>query len=127
MDKINTVKDLANHFRGLADGSIQPFDTELGICNHIDMLIDEEVIPEGSLTLFDEILSIDQYYSSWDKFSGDVYYPVPSTDTRLTSADMYDSVYYSEDCNMWTGEYGNLRKDLCLHIAKELEKLIVVN
>lgn len=127
MDKINTIEDLANHFRGLADGSIQPFEPEWGICNHIGILIEDGTISEDFINKFDNCIYIDQYYSGWDKYSGDLYYPVPSTNELFSEEDMFHHTYDSEDCNMWTGEYGDLRKDLCLHIAKQLEKLIEVN
>jgi len=125
MDKINTVEDLANHFRGLADGSIQPFEPEWGICTHIGILIDEGVVTEQFLAEFDEYIDIERYYSDWDKFSGNKYYPVPSIDDDLTPEEEYEIA--TEEGSMWDGTYGDLRKDLCLHIAKELDKLIEVN
>jgi hypothetical protein len=123
MGNIITIEDLANHFRGLADGSIQPFESELGICNHISFLVDEGIVTEQFLSEFDEYINIERYYSGWDKFSGNEYYPVPSIDDDLTPEEEYELAYNTEG-GMWEGTYGGLRKDLCLHIAKQLEKLI---
>lgn len=127
MKQINTIEDLANHFRGLSDGSIQPTDTDFGLCSHIGDLYDDEVISIDVLDYFGGYFEVDQYFCTWDSFSGIMDFPVPSTIQELTPDDMFGYVYRTDTLSMWEGEYGDLRKDLCLHIAKELEKLIVVD
>lgn len=121
MEQINDLEGLANYFHGLADGSIEPFSKRSGICDNISTLI-EDYISTEFMDEWDEILYIDDYYSKWIYFSGDIYYPVPDPMSMLTPKEAYSTMKET----MWTGAYGNLRKDLCLHIAKEIEKLIPV-
>lgn len=60
-------------------------------------------------------------FVSWDKFSGDIYYPVPAPKSfKLNSMSKYTSArqcYYSK-CEFWSGEYGELRIDLFNHLYK---------
>lgn len=84
--------------------------TSFGICGNILHLY-----PEGS----------DHYWlwrnlttacRMWDKFSGDVYYPVPAPTGSLLSP----LRIYSEIENQWEGEYGDLRRELlawCIEYA----------
>ena len=122
MKQISDIKELADHFRGLSDGSIQPFEPGFGICEHISILVNDGIVTEEFLAEFDEYIHIEQYYSGWDKFSGDICYPVPATDELFSAEGFYN---YKD--NLWEGTYGDLRKDLCLHIAKQLDILIEVN
>ncbi len=58
-----------------------------------------------------------KYFLTWKHFSGDDLYPVPSPNKKY-----YPSICYSKRIDMWTGKYGELRKDLCKHIIKQLSK-----
>ena len=60
-------------------------------------------------------------YQSWEHFSGDVCYPVPSTDPDHTAGSMYYSCLAK--CEMWSGEYGKLRMSWCAHLANYFEDL----
>ena len=52
-------------------------------------------------------------FESWDKFSGDRLYPVPSPDGSITPKDCYR--YTS---NRWVGDYGKLRMELLNHLIE---------
>lgn len=130
MEKINTMQELINWFEGLADGSIKPFNVDYGICYQIDEVY-ENYMTDELISKWDGLINLYDIYGSWDKFSGRHCYPVPAPECEdgvegVTCPEaMYD--YYSyNDLNMWEGDYGDLRKDLCRHIAKEIEKLIPV-
>lgn len=123
VEQINNLEDLSAYFYGLADGSIEPFNRMYGICHQEDVLFENGTI---SIEMMDNFPPISDYISSWRYFSGSLCYPVPSTDDRYPMAgDMFDYVI-DNNGDMWVGEYGDLRKDLCRHIAKEIEKLIPV-
>lgn len=128
MEQIKSLEDLSAHFYGLSDGSVNPFNEMSGICHQVDELFERGIIEEGlSESLYIGGAFLDQCFESWDNFSGESAYPVPSIDQDfITAGDMFDSIIDDEG-NMWTGAYGDLRKDLCRHIAKEIEKLIEVN
>ena len=62
--------------------------------------------------------------TKWEHFSGDDLFPIPATpETRVDDPmDAYLCVYDS-----WTGEYGKMRRDLCLYLAKRLEEELECN
>jgi hypothetical protein len=128
MEQIKNLEDLSAYFYGLADGSIDPFNNMYGICYQVDELFERGIIEEDiSESYYLNELFLDQYFESWNGYSGEPAYPVPSTDEMYTTAgEMFDSVVDNYG-DMWTGDYGDLRKDLCRHIAKEIEVLIEVN
>lgn len=121
MEQINDLEGLANYFHGLADGSIEPFKERVGICYNIGILI-EECILANFMDEWERLLHIENYYSGWSHFSGDTQYPVPDPSGGLTPEQVYRG-----RTPKWKGAYGDLRKDLCRHIAKEIEVLIEVN
>lgn len=49
-------------------------------------------------------------FKSWEKFSGNAHYPVPST----VGADPFLAFHLTD--NKWIGEYGNLRRELLDHM-----------
>lgn len=128
MEKINNMQELINWFEGLADGSIKPFDNEFGLCSQIDDIYGDYMTDEFIGECYD-LIDMDDLYASWDKFSGRHCYPVPAPICEDAVEDItcpegvYD-YYMNNDLNMWEGAYGDLRKDLCLHVANELRKLI---
>lgn len=125
MEKINTMQELIDWFEGLADGSIKPFDVECGLCSQIDGVY-VDYMTDAFIAEWDELIEMDDIYKSWDKFSGRHCYPVPAPECEefTTCPEVRYDHYLSNNLNMWEGEYGNLRKDLCRHVAKELSKLL---
>jgi len=52
----------------------------------------------------------------WDKHSGSECYPIPAT----SSPDFSASKEYTGSGDLWGGEQGKLRRDLCTYIADKL-------
>jgi hypothetical protein len=57
--------------------------------------------------------------TEWPKYSGNDRYPVPHPTETSLRAFMYTP-------NLWIGEYGDLRRELCLFLVVELTKHVVV-
>ena len=55
-------------------------------------------------------------FRSWDKFSGSVGYPIPSSNPNLTSFN-----YYMNRENLYVGEQLNLRISFAKHMRKKLK------
>lgn len=80
-----------------------------GICWHINNEIDIN---------FDHSVLCD-LFSSWDKFSGEYNYPVPSPNSDMTPRSAFSNL------PKWKGEYGKLRKELLKHCIATLEQVII--
>lgn len=57
-------------------------------------------------------------FKAWEKFSGIVLYPVPSISADLSPIDAYRSIH------RWTGEYGELRRELLQHCIDTLDAML---
>ncbi|QJT71819.1 hypothetical protein TH1_137 [Shewanella phage Thanatos-1] len=108
---------------GFVDIYISGIKTELlDLCNSkaIHLYHDYgEILP--SITRSIKIRS-KELYSTWPKFSGNFSYPVPSP-----KGDVHPSKVYWSDTPKWTGEYGDLRKELLDHSIKLLESNLFIN
>lgn len=129
MEKINTMQDLIKWFEGLADGSIKPFYRGSGLCSQIERTYDDCMTDEFISKWDNNLIEMDDIYKSWDKFSGRHGYPVPTPACEdgvedITCPEGMYHHYINNDLNMWEGAYGELRKDLCRHVANELSKLL---
>lgn len=60
-----------------------------------------------------------ELFPLWEKFSGNINYPVPSTVTGYSSECLYN---YRDD--LWSGEYGALHYDLLDFLIDELTKVV---
>lgn len=98
--------DLIKHLRMLAEGG-EPTHKELGLCSEL-----ETQFPGRQLTL-----TINRLSASWEHYAGLTWFPVPSSHKHHDSAS-----YYIRFKNKWDGEQGRFRRDLCAHIADQLEK-----
>lgn len=76
-----------------------------GICACVGILTDE------GRALYE----LPHLFSDWDKFSGDMFHPVPDPH-GLSPLD----AFVNSD-NKWSGEYGKLRIDLLDFMIQELE------
>lgn len=128
MEKINTMQEIIEWFEGLADGSVEPFDVKSGLCSQIDVVCSVYMTNEF-IFKWDELIEIEEIYESWDKFSGRHRYPVPAPEGEdavdgITCPEEVYQDYGEYNLNMWKGAYGDLRKELCQHVANELRKLI---
>lgn len=68
MEKIDSSEGLVNWFEGLADGSIQPFNVDYGICYQIDEVY-ENYMTDGLISKWDGLINLYDIYGSWGKFS----------------------------------------------------------
>ena len=57
-----------------------------------------------------------ELFNSWEKFSGNIFYPVPSPDNTLNEEDIYIKTK-----NVWFGEYGQLRIELLDFMIETLQ------
>ena len=78
----------------------------VGICNIIECKASSNIY-----TVW--VNTCDEAVKSWDKFSGNHLYPVPSPDKDKLPGECY---LYVE--NKWDGEYGKLRMELLDHLIE---------
>jgi hypothetical protein len=60
---------------------------------------------------------IHQYFTTWERYSGEIEFPVPSTIEGVSP-----EAIYMQTNSVWEGAYGDLRKNLLDHIINELIK-----
>lgn len=69
-------------------------------------------------------LVIDEHFrhvsKSWEYFSGDENYPVPSTTLEIPNKLTPETMYF-KTANKWVGEYGALRMDLLRHCIADCQ------
>lgn len=89
-------------------GRKKPF-VFLGICGNLPFSQDRT----GDL--------LDEAFRSWPSYSGNRECPVPDPEAPSDKAAAY-RIYHSRE-NLWDDSpYGNLRRELCLHVADWLEE-----
>lgn len=99
------TKYLRNNSTGICHQIIEDYN----ITTHTGMAIEAFAYLTGE--------SIDSWVAGWSEFSGNVIFPVPSNNEKLSPRDCYFNN------PLWIGEYGASRKRLCLWFVKQLEKL----
>jgi len=97
--------NLIEHLEALGEGKEVLF-KYLGLCSEIH-----------DLTGMNALKLLKEYFKTWEHYSGDEIYPVPSTNKNCSAEEYYDSSF-----NLWSGKQGKLRRSLCRHIAKEMRK-----
>lgn len=55
--------------------------------------------------------------TDWEHYSGSPWFPIKSPDKEIRKDD-----YYFFCTNVWVGEYGEARKDLCRHLIGKLKE-----
>lgn len=83
------------------------FDYEVGICGNADACVHNRL----------DLDALKSMFVSWQHYSGDLTYPVPSP-----QADARPSRTYQMADNVWVDDYGDLRMDLLNHCIKTLER-----
>ena len=75
--------------------------------------------PEGVCVLIDRQFSVNlglviprDVYDSWEHFSGDYMYPVPSPHLYIDAEDVFYRL------PKWEGKYGKFRRNWCRHLAE---------
>ena len=93
----------------------QPFQEACGLCYNIrhwpsrvgDYYIDMTWLKDYELIM-----------KSWPKYSGDESYPVPHPELDPTTA------YMTSTTSLWTGEYGENRREYARYLAAEFKKVL---
>lgn len=89
--------------------------SEVGICENLDM-------NRG----IDGYKIVKELSESWDKHSNDEDYPVPAPDHYVgdpnRSGSSAEQCFYGSDFR-WEGSYGDLRKELCVHLFEQLSNM----
>ena len=92
-------QDVVNFLNNLADnGSVD--NSEEGVCALLEDAFNVQFNIRESV------------YESWEHFSGDDSYPVPSPHLYIDAEDAFYGL------PKWEGEYGKLRRDWCRHLAE---------
>lgn len=111
---------IRKHLKQLGEGKVLPSQSRYGICDEVYYKFGD---PLGDTKI------LYKYFKTWDKFSGSLRFPV-------STCAVYDSKGYISfegkghfeyvvlDDKWGDNEYGDLRRDLCLHIAEEMKKEI---
>lgn len=101
---------IIEYLEGLANDTIEPANTTSGLCF---------CLSQKGLRIY----GMYEIFKSWNKFSGDGLYPVPDPEGRVTPSTKYLNTY-----NIWVGDYGELRKELCQYLADHIkENSLLVN
>jgi hypothetical protein len=112
-------------------------DLSSGICPHIGLVRDNTPLardfptydnPRWAIELLQVRNFINDIIRDWDKFSGDITFPVPSNATDFPCfPDDHAMAFYSTAGNDMLSnarQYGKDRKSLCAHILVTLEREI---
>lgn len=88
-----------------------PKNRDAGICSQFDLC--------GSYRS-EERRQFRDSFKTWPHYSGDISFPVPSSDKSIEAID----AYFDKGNDLWDRdtEYGRLRWDLLDHIIKEMSK-----
>lgn len=118
------LKALSKFLMKLSKKRISIFDRDRGICELIHRKFDRGIFLETFIR---------EMYVRWPYFSGNKAFPVPMPKVREAAVRAeicgikYDKllkeaaiISFCTSRNKWIGEYGELRRDLCRHIANEL-------
>lgn len=116
---IEELTEVSTNLRAIGNCETEPYDLSRGICNHLnnafDYWMDDYDIASGVVT---------ELAQSWSKFSGNDSYPVPSTFGEQRPSEAYN-FHFDIWQNQWKDNtYGNLRRELCIHMADEIDKII---
>lgn len=93
-----------------------------GICSYVR----SELIELNLMNRVDNIIAVMEcLFESWDKFSGDIVYPVPKYDIpkfiRPVVNIFIDQEKAFNHLPRWKDEYGQLRRNLLDHMIRKLE------
>lgn len=103
--KVKDYLSLIEHLDGLCSGKIKPRDPFQGLCNELVNFIGYSGVVVRCFELIKE----------WPLHSGIDKFPVP-----LDNEDPRE-VFLSAKIKLWTGRYGENRKNLCKFISNKLK------
>lgn len=108
MDKLNWI---IKTLRAWGSGQEKPH-VKYGICRNLRVLWNLPDAPADDL--------LQEAFRSWSHYSGSRKFPVPDPEAPFDEV-AASSIYYNRH-DLWEDSpYGNLRRELCLHIADWLE------
>lgn len=84
--------------------------SRVGVCH----IINGATVGESCDEKYSHIIN---HYTSWEYYSGDPIYPIPSQKRGWS-----DGRDYRMSGFKWMGKRGRMRRSLCRHIIKEIEK-----
>ena len=109
MDELNRIIEA---LRAWGSGQEKPLLSYYGLCGNLIRLCG---LSEAEI---DDL--IDEAFRSWPNYSGKREYPIPGPEASSDTWTAY-KIYYGHP-NLWDDSpYGDLRRELCLHIADWLE------
>ena len=113
MDELNRI---IKALRAWGSGQEEPLLSYYGLCWNLAQLCG---LPEAAIDdLIDDLLQ--EAFRSWSHYSGNRKYPVPDPEAPSSKAAAC-KIYYDRH-DLWEDSpYGNLRRELCLHVADWLE------
>lgn len=97
---------------------------KLQIADRLDEVADNiRLVPERGLGICDLVYEefgvwseqLYKYFKTWPDYSGITVFPVPMRGETPNHA-------FRSRRDEWTGRYGQKRRDLCRHIAREMRK-----
>ncbi len=103
---MSKFEELAADLECVSNGQVLVNTSKDGICGNFQRLYPEEwaVLEETGLLI--------KAFKSWEYFSGDDIFPVPSLCHKTPATK------YIFSGNKWTGAYGELRKKLCFRLSE---------
>ena len=109
---MDELSQIIKSLRAWGSGQEKPLLSYYGLCGNLVHLCD---LSEAAI---DDL--IDGAFRSWPNYSGTREYPVPDPEAPSSKAAAYKIYYDRRD--LWDDSpYGNLRRELCLHVADWLE------
>lgn len=102
-EKREVIEDIIEHLRELADGTVQPSNTDHGLCIQLRRMN----IGVGCMSIM----------MKWPEYSGNRFYPIKGTDYRSPH------FLYTNTRNLWdfSTKYGQARSRLCDYMADYFE------
>ena len=109
---MDELSQIIKSLRAWGSGQEEPLFSHYGLCRN---LVHRCGLSEAAI---DDLL--DEAFRSWPNYSGNRRYPVPDPEAP-SSKDAASKIYYDRN-HLWDDSpYGNLRRELCLHVADWLE------
>lgn len=114
MKNVKHILAVIKHFNKLASGEIKPVSAVAGLCAEY---FNRDVFDVET----SHRLELRTYFKTWKHFSGQMSFPIPKTSKRFVdSCDQFTNTK-----NLWKGKQGKLRRHLCRHIVRKLEKELI--
>ena len=101
-------EDILSALRKIKNKEVKPVQ-DIGLCYLLHILTDYSAYRIST--------QIEKHFLTWEHYSGNTTFPVPSTDKRYST-----QMYYVKNTSLWRGKQGKLRQSLVDHLINCLEK-----